>query len=76
MEEREEIVAHARRESEEFRRLEQEHKALADEIELKFESKKFLTAEEELERKTLQKLKLVKKDQMYKILHDLKAVVN
>ncbi|MGA2192082.1 MAG: DUF465 domain-containing protein [Nitrospirota bacterium] len=75
MEEKEDLVEYARRESEEFRRLEKEHKDLDLEIELKFGAKKFLLPEEEFERKTLQKQKLAKKDRMYRILTELKAVV-
>lgn len=76
MEEKEELVGYARRESEEFRRLEKEHRDLDQEIELKFGAKKYLTPEEEIEKKTLQKQKLAKKDRMYRILADLKAVVS
>jgi len=76
MEEKEEIVGYARRESEEFRRLEKEHRDLDHEIEQKFGAVKHLTPEEEFEKKTLQKQKLAKKDRMYQILSELKAVVN
>ena len=75
MEEKEELVEYARRESDEFRRLEKEHRELDLEINSKFSGKKFLTAEEEIERKTLQKQKLFKKDRMQAILGSFKAGV-
>ena len=75
MEEKEEVLEHARRESEEFRRLEKEHKELGEEIELKFGVKKYLTPEEEFDKKTLQKQKLVKKDRMQQIIAETKAAV-
>ena len=75
MEEKEELVGYARRESEEFRRLEKEHRELDQEIELKFGGKKYLTPEEEMDRKTLQKQKLAKKDRMHTILQEFKSLV-
>jgi uncharacterized protein YdcH (DUF465 family) len=75
MDEKDELVGYARRESEEFRRLEHEHRDIDQEIELKFGGKRYLTPEEEMEKKTLQKQKLAKKDRMYKILSDFKATV-
>lgn len=75
MEEKEELVEYARRESDEFSRLEREHRELDQEIQLKFGLKRYLTPEEELEKKTLQKQKLAKKDRMYQVLADLKAAV-
>ncbi len=75
MEENEELIGHARRENEEFRRLEREHRDIDRQIEQKFGGAKHLTPEEEMEKKTLQKQKLAKKDRMFEILHELKAVV-
>ncbi len=75
MEEKEELVGYARRESEEFCRLEKEHRELDEEIELKFGGKKYLTPEEEIERKMLQKQKLSKTDRMHAILQEFKALV-
>jgi uncharacterized protein YdcH (DUF465 family) len=51
----------------EFRSLVHEHRMLDDKLK-EFDRKLYLTAEEEMERKRLQKLKLVKKDQIAKIL--------
>ena len=75
MEEKEELVGYARRESEEFSRLEREHRELDQVIQMKFGMKRYLTPEEEMEKKTLQKQKLAKKDRMYQILTELKAAV-
>lgn len=51
----------------EFRSLVREHRMLDDKLK-EFDRKVYLTAEEEMERKRLQKLKLVKKDQIAKML--------
>ncbi|MHB8174261.1 MAG: YdcH family protein [Nitrospirota bacterium] len=75
MEENEELIGYARRESEEFRRLEREHRDLDRQIGQKFGVTRHLTPEEEVEKKTLQKQKLARKDRMFEILHELKAVV-
>jgi uncharacterized protein len=75
MEESEELIGYARRENEEFRRLEREHRELDEQIRLHFGNVKHLTPVEEFEKKTLQKQKLAKKDRMFEILHDLRAVV-
>jgi hypothetical protein len=75
MEEKEELIGRAKRENEEFKRLEKEHRELDQEIDLKFGDKKYLTPEEEVEKKTLQKQKLAKKDRMRQILAEFKAAV-
>jgi uncharacterized protein YdcH (DUF465 family) len=51
----------------EFRSLVHEHRMLDDKLK-EFDRKVYLTAEEEMERKRLQKLKLVKKDQIARML--------
>ncbi len=51
----------------EFRSLVHEHRMLDDKLK-EFDRKVYLTAEEEMERKRLQKLKLAKKDQIAKML--------
>ena len=73
MGEKEEVVQHALRESEEYRRLEKEHRDLDLAIQEQFGGKKYLTAEEELEKKSLQKQKLAKKDRMFQIISEMKA---
>jgi len=51
----------------EFRTLVQEHRMLDDKLK-EFDRKLYLTADEEMERKRLQKLKLIKKDQIARML--------
>jgi len=75
MEGKEEIIEHARRESEEYARLEREHRELDERIERLFGDRAYLTPEEEVEKKTLQKQKLAKKDRMYQIIKELEATV-
>ena len=75
MEGKEEKIEHARRESEEYARLEREHRELDERIERLFGDRPYLTPEEEVEKKTLQKQKLAKKDRMYQILKELEATV-
>lgn len=66
-----EIIEALRRENEEFRRLEQEHRNLDNTLK-ELESKRFLTAEEELEIHNLKKLKLSKKDRMLELIQEYK----
>jgi uncharacterized protein YdcH (DUF465 family) len=61
------IVARLRSESQEYRQWEQEHRKL-DETLVTFELHRYLTPEEELERKRIQKLKLAAKDKMMAII--------
>lgn len=75
MEAKEEVIEHARRESEEFVRLEKEHRELDERIEALFGDRAYLTPEEVVEKKTLQKQKLSKKDRMYQILKELEEAV-
>jgi len=65
----EEIKELLRRENEEFKKLDEEHrslKALLTEIDRKV----YLSADEEMERKRLQKLKLNKKDRMAELMRE------
>ncbi len=55
----------------EFRKLTEEHKNL-EELLARIDSKRFLTAEEEVERKKIQKQKLLKKDRMAELIRDYK----
>jgi hypothetical protein len=75
MEGKDELIEQARRESVEYARLEKEHRDLDEKIEELFGDKKYLTPEEDLEKKTLQKQKLSKKDRMYQLLVELKDAV-
>jgi uncharacterized protein YdcH (DUF465 family) len=61
------LVARLRSENQEFQRWEQEHKKLEDTL-LTFEVHRYLTPEEEIERKRVQKLKLAAKDRMMDIM--------
>ncbi len=62
-------------ENEEFRKLYEEHLELKAKI-AEFESKHYLTAEEEMEKKRLQKIKLAGKDKMFEMLKAYKSKNN
>jgi hypothetical protein len=59
----EEIVEVLKKKSAEFKKLTEEHRNL-EELLARIDNKRFLTPEEEVERKTIQKKKLLKKDKM------------
>jgi uncharacterized protein YdcH (DUF465 family) len=61
------LVALLRSENSEFQRWEQEHRKLEDSL-LTYEAHRYLTPEEEMERKRIQKLKLAAKDHMMDII--------
>ncbi|GAB4417937.1 MAG: DUF465 domain-containing protein [Thermodesulfovibrionales bacterium] len=67
----EEIVEILRREDEEFKRLDDEHKNL-EHLLSEIDRKVYLTADEEVERKRIQKLKLIKKDRMAELIREYK----
>lgn len=69
----EEVVELLKKENEEFKKLAEEHKEL-DVILSEMDRKVYLTTEEEIERKKLQKLKLNKKDRMAEIVRDYKKI--
>ena len=66
------LVARLRNENTEFIKLEQEHKKLEDSL-MSFETHRYLTPEEEVERKRIQKLKLAAKDRMMDIVRRTKV---
>lgn len=66
-----ELVERVRRESEEFNKLYLEHLALEKQLE-ELAQLKYLNAQEEMEKKRLQKIKLAGKDRMAAILQDFK----
>jgi uncharacterized protein YdcH (DUF465 family) len=66
-----EIIEHLKKESEEFRGLFDAHHDL-DKTLSEIDRKIYLTPEEEIERKKLQKQKLAKKDRMAEIIRDFK----
>lgn len=67
----EEIVEVLKKENEEFRALYQEHRDLDNKLS-EFNKKPYLSLEEELEKKTIQKEKLAKKDRMAEIIRKYK----
>lgn len=66
-----EIIELLKKENDEFRKLSEEHRSL-DTILAEIDNKKYLTQEEELERKKIQKQKLMKKDRMAAIVREYK----
>jgi len=66
-----EIAAVLRRDDENFRKLEEEHKMLKETL-AGMDSKKYLTADEEIERKKIQKRKLKVKDSLAALITDYK----
>ncbi len=67
----EEIVEVLKKENSEFRKLTEEHRNL-EELLASIDRKRFLTPEEEVERKKIQKQKLLKKDKMAALIRDFK----
>lgn len=61
------LVARLRMENLEFQKWEQEHRKLEDNL-MGFETHRYLSPEEEVERKRIQKLKLAAKDRMMEII--------
>lgn len=70
-----EVVEILKKESEEFRKIEEEHRLLDEQI-IAIDKKLYLTTEEELERKKLQKQKLAKKDRLAKLVREYKQSHN
>lgn len=66
-----EIIDLLKQESEEFKKLSEEHHSLDLQL-AEMDRKVYLTSEEEIERKTLQKQKLLKKDKIAEIVRDFK----
>jgi len=66
-----EIAELLKKENEEFRKLSEEHRGL-DVLLAEIDNKRYLTPEEELERKKIQKQKLLKKDRMAEIVREYK----
>jgi len=66
-----EIVELLKKEDEEFRKLSEEHRSL-DVLLADMDGKRYLTPEEEFERKNIQKQKLLKKDRMAELLREYK----
>ncbi len=66
------IMARLRTENPEFKKWEEEHRKLEDSL-MSFETHRYLTPEEEVERKRIQKLKLAAKDRMMDIIRQSKV---
>ncbi|MEW6068170.1 MAG: DUF465 domain-containing protein [Nitrospirota bacterium] len=66
-----EIVELLKKDDDEFRRLSEEHKNLEGLL-FEIDRKHYLTPEEEIERKKLQKQKLIKKDRMAELIRAYK----
>jgi len=69
--EEQEIVEILKRENEEFRKLTEEHQNL-EKLLAKIDTQRYLTPEEEYERKRIQKQKLLKKDRMAELIREYK----
>ncbi len=69
-----EIAELLKKENEEFRKLSEEHRSL-DVLLAEIDNKRYLTPEEELERKKIQKQKLLKKDRMAEIVREYKKSI-
>ncbi|MFQ5893343.1 MAG: DUF465 domain-containing protein [Nitrospinota bacterium] len=69
MTDQEALVERVKQENEEFRQLLEEHQALERQLE-ELNRHRYLTADQEVERKTLKKRKLRKKDRMAAILRE------
>ena len=65
------IVEFLRNQNEEFRKLSEEHRNL-DGLLSQIDSKRYLSAEEEVERKRIQKQKLLRKDRMAELVRQYK----
>jgi len=61
------LVARLRMENPEYQKWEQEHRKLEDTL-MSFEVHRYLTPEQEVERKRIQKMKLAAKDRMMEIV--------
>jgi uncharacterized protein YdcH (DUF465 family) len=66
-----EVIESLRQENEEFRKLVEEHHHLEGLL-AEIDKKVYLTPEEEVERKKIQKQKLIKKDRMAELIRDFK----
>ncbi len=66
------VLDQLRKADPEFQRWEQEHRKLDDAL-MNFETHVYLTPEEEIERKRMQKLKLAAKDRMMEMVRRYKV---
>ncbi len=68
---KEEVVEILRKENDEFRQLEEEHRSLEERL-AELENKHFLTTEDEVEVKAIKKQKLIKKDRMAELIREFR----
>lgn len=68
-----EIVELLKKENEEFKRLTEEHQNL-ETLLAEIDSKRYLTPDEEIERKRIQKQKLIRKDRMAELIRAYKKI--
>jgi uncharacterized protein YdcH (DUF465 family) len=66
-----EIIELLKKENEEFRKLSEEHRIL-DMLLSEMDNRRYLTPDEEIERKKMQKQKLLKKDRMATLVREYK----
>ncbi len=64
-----EIINMLRRENDEFRKVEEEHRRLDKDLD-EMNRKKYLTPDEEMEKKNMQKQKLQYKDRMAQLIRE------
>ena len=69
------IVEFLKNQNEEFRKLSEEHRDL-DGLLSEIDNKRYLTAEEEVERKRIQKQKLLRKDRMAELVREYKKSIH
>ncbi len=72
LDEKDEVIERIKQEDDEFRRLVEQHVRFEADLE-RFNQMRYLTSEEEMEKKRIQKLKLLGKDKMAHIIRLFKA---
>ena len=70
-----EIVELLKKENEEFKKVSEEHRSLDVLLAEMDNKKRYLSPEEEVERKKIQKQKLLKKDRMAELVREYKKVI-
>lgn len=66
-----EVIERLKKENDEFKKVEEEHRLLDEQI-AAIDRKLYLTTDEEMEKRKLQKIKLIKKDRMSEFIRDYK----
>jgi len=73
LDERDEVIERIKQENEEFRHLVEQHVQFESELQ-RFHEMRFLTGEQEVEKKRIQKLKLFGKDKIAEIIRQYKSL--